>query len=455
VKQKVNEVLDDNAKIKKLQHQLKKYKLMIEEMARGKNMSPEFFGGLELSDGPSASIGSASDPLMMSIRSSDAGASSSDSEHREMIIARNFPSSGQASTQQSIINGVSNQIYPPKIQEQMEFELPGLDLPPFNGNREPPKYKEYTAALNTTSSSFETNLSEELSSLDSFRLDSVPEEVARKTVVKYMKGKDYADSSTEEISRKSSNPSSDIETDNESGVSLPYLDVDAKKDSLNATARTEDETYDGPPASYRDVSFKFGSHKSLPDTLGVDPIQEEASKYGTADNALDGRSRDISWDTMGLNTSRPEHTGQPMRTLKSLEEQHMPIPKEVTIISTSLGSDEMCITEKLEDAQKQATFLNAKLEASDDIIEYAFKDLERARLCIHDLVYRNVQLAAKLKEKRREDVKEEYEEGEVAVENYWLLKGSMYAGLFFFFSGGYEYFMASVIFVWLVLETDL
>ena len=92
---------------------------------------------------------------------------------------------------------------------------------------------------------------------------------------------------------------------------------------------------------------------------------------------------------------------------------------------------------------------------SDDLVEGVFKDLERARLCIHDLVYRNVQLAAKLKEKRREDLKEEYQDGEKAVEQYWLLKGSMYVGLFFFVFGGYEYFMAAVILVWLILEANL
>merc|ERR1712226_1804482 len=115
----------------------------------------------------------------------------------------------------------------------------------------------------------------------------------------------------------------------------------------------------------------------------------------------------------------------------------------------------MCMTDKLDEALRQTSFMKAKLEASDDIIESVFKDLERARLCIHDLVYRNVQLASKLKEKRRQDVKDEYEDGEVTVEQYWLLKGSMYVGLFFFFTGGYEYFMASVMFVWLLLEANL
>jgi hypothetical protein len=31
----------------------------------------------------------------------------------------------------------------------------------------------------------------------------------------------------------------------------------------------------------------------------------------------------------------------------------------------------------------------------------------------------------------------------------------MYVGLFFFFTGGYEFFMASVMMVWLLLEFNL
>jgi hypothetical protein len=54
-----------------------------------------------------------------------------------------------------------------------------------------------------------------------------------------------------------------------------------------------------------------------------------------------------------------------------------------------------------------------------------------------------------------EDIKEAYQEEEVVVEQYWMLKGAMYVGLFFFISGGYEFFMASVFLVWLILEINL
>ena len=115
----------------------------------------------------------------------------------------------------------------------------------------------------------------------------------------------------------------------------------------------------------------------------------------------------------------------------------------------------MCLTDKLNEAEARVTFMQSRLEMADDLVEGIFKDLGRARLCIHDLVYRNAQLSAKLKEKKREDVKKEYLEGEVVVEQYWLLKGAMYVGLFFFISGGYEFFMAMVFLVWLILEVNL
>ena len=55
----------------------------------------------------------------------------------------------------------------------------------------------------------------------------------------------------------------------------------------------------------------------------------------------------------------------------------------------------------------------------------------------------------------RKDTESFDEEGEVNVEQFWLLKGSMYVGLFFFFTGGYELFMATVLFIWLLLEANL
>ena len=231
------------------------------------------------------------------------------------------------------------------------------------------------------------------------------------------------------------------------------------------TLPTEDESYDGPEGSYADVSLKFASVVSTPDTLKGEAKSMlfgggQRSAYGTDESAeghaLDGRRNDVSWDTMDLNTTRPEHVGEPIRAMKSIYKKDAPIPEEITIMRVSAPEGEgICMLDRLNEAEARSAFLQGNLDLSDDLVEGVFKDLERARLCIHDLVYRNVQLAAKLKEKRREDMKEEYQDGEKAVEQYWLLKGSMYVGLFFFFFGGYEYFMAAVILIWLILEANL
>lgn len=428
----VNEILDDGAKIKKLQRELEKAKKRIEELSKGQESS-------KMSTRADLSAGSSLNPQLQTEDISQYG-------YEDMAQSRNYVMPVQQIPQ--------NYVMPADQETPQEYPMPGMGNPPkdYPMPGQQPPHQQYSMPLNeSTDSDSGDSLSENSLPNDNFKLDAVgEEEMARKTVLKYMHGKHYGDSSTEGDDLYSESSSSGTE---ESDTSLP-LDMGVKKDSVNATARTEDETDDGPPANYKDLSLKFGSKMSAPETLGVDPIQEENSKYGTHDGQ-DGRTNEISWDTIGLNTSRPEHVGQPLRALKSLAEQNKPIPKEVTIISTSLGDGEMGLVEKVEDAQKQSSFLKAKLEASDDIIESVFKDLERARLCIHDLVYRNVELAAKMTEKRRQDVKEEYEEGELNVEQYWLLKGSMYVGLFFFFTGGYEFFMASVMMVWLLLEFNL
>ncbi|CAJ1969196.1 unnamed protein product [Cylindrotheca closterium] len=449
---KVNEILDDGAKIKKLERELAKAKKMIEEL-RGQPSSPLGFSSSQASE--PLQNGSADKIRSASINTLQSG-SVDDSLQTESV--NTLPSRSRSGSHDSDENShalsVADYGYDEMAQTR-NYVMPGqspIPVPPesSDGNENNSQLKEYTMPLKSSYDSDDESQYEELLPRDDFKLDAVGEVEARKCVQKFMKGKDYGDSSTE------GDVMFDASWDEDSQDSLPYLDVGVKKESTNATTRTDDESssYDGPPASYKDASFKFGTKLSRPDTLGVDTIPENESKYGTHDGQ-DGRTNEISWDTMGLDANRPEHVGQPLRALKSLAEQDLPIPKEVTIICASSVDEEPGLKEKNEDAVKQVAFLKAKLEGADDIIESVFKDLERARLCIHDMVHRNVQLVGKLNDKRRQDVKEEYEEGEINVEQYWLLKGSMYVGLFFFFTGGYELFMASVIFIWLMLEANL
>jgi hypothetical protein len=240
--------------------------------------------------------------------------------------------------------------------------------------------------------------------------------------------------------------------------------ADDKNDSRHdQTRRTADETMetDGPERSYAGMSEKFGSVMSKPDTLrGASTVggRSRLASVGSVDNFNGRGGHQVSWDTMDLNTLQKEQAGRPLKAIQSLYHREMPIPDEITIMRVAIPEDNknnMCLTDKLNDAEGRATFMQNRLETADDLVEGIFKDLERSRLCIHDLVYRNSQLSTKLKDKKRDDVKLEYQENEVVVEQYWLLKGAMYVGLFFFFSGGYELFMATVFLVWLILEVNL
>ncbi len=225
-----------------------------------------------------------------------------------------------------------------------------------------------------------------------------------------------------------------------------------------STAMTEDESFDGPDASFSDVSRRYGSVVSSPETIrfqafGADqPSFVDTPVHHRKDR---GVTRTLSWDTMDLTTMRHKQVGQPLRALQSLTSTDSPIPDEVMIMTDTYpcGSTDS-LTDRLKDAERRIDFLEDKLEKSNDLVEDTFRDLERARLCIHDLVQRNVHMNTKLKEQRREDTKKAYEIGEVLVEQHWLLKGSLYMSLFFFVSGGHELFLASTFFVWLSLETN-
>ena len=224
-------------------------------------------------------------------------------------------------------------------------------------------------------------------------------------------------------------------------------------ESSTPTLRTAEST-GGPEATYADVSLRLGSDISSPDSLMTGPGPTNRSRI---QGSKRGQHRDApSWDNLDINTIRRDQVGRPLQALQSLMAREGPIPTEITIIASPIdGGEGTCLTDRMEETEARAEFFEMKVEDAEDLIEALFKDLERARLCVHDLVYRNVKLADKLKKKRREDVKDEYQQDEVVLEQYWLLKGSMYVGLFFFITGGYEFFMATIFLIWLILEANL
>lgn len=73
-------------------------------------------------------------------------------------------------------------------------------------------------------------------------------------------------------------------------------------------------------------------------------------------------------------------------------------PSEVTIIRSPLSSvgEDVDINVRLTDAEERAKFLEEKLESADRLVELMTRDLRNARLCIHELVFRNVRLENQL-----------------------------------------------------------
>ena len=138
--------------------------------------------------------------------------------------------------------------------------------------------------------------------------------------------------------------------------------------------------------------------------------------------------------------------------------RHQSPPSEVVILREAVPSPlradnpSMADHSELLDAQQRAEFLEAKLDATEDLVESLFKDVESARVCIHQLVFRNISLA-KLKHQLEQKLQELADaRDEQMIQQYTLLKFTMYIGLFFFLHGSHELYFAAVIFVWLCLE---
>jgi hypothetical protein len=285
------------------------------------------------------------------------------------------------------------------------------------------------------------------SSGSGFQLDAADPDVANKAVKRYMRGQ------IDSIDPDDCVDSSDESSAYQSGA-IESFDSPGKR--TKSTEPTEDDSFNNPEISYAETSLKPDSKVSNPETIRI--TDRGRSRFGSIDScdiAPNGRLENSwSWDAMDLIPKHSMKVGQSLRALRSLNKRNSHIPDEVSIINTAsiTGNNKKCLSDRLNDAGNRINFLEGKLDVSDDVIEATFRDLEKARHCIQNLVYRNVQMKVRLNKKQREDTKEAYERGEVMVEQYWILKGSLYISLFFFLSGSHELFIATVIFVWLVLE---
>eukprot|EP00934_Nitzschia_sp_Nitz4_P004306 Nitzschia sp. Nitz4//scaffold57_size113557//37246//40205//NITZ4_003987-RA/size113557-augustus-gene-0.169-mRNA-1//1//CDS//3329554834//4296//frame0 len=495
VQPKVNELNDDSALIKKLQAQLAEAQKQIEEFKREgvpeeqrlnvpapKTLTTESTGGSQEGDTDEESYG---------YDDMEAGPG-----HREYgkVSNQEHPPPQAGPDEAELKAGMGGRAYVmPKNQEVPEEmkRVHGIDEDDLEGHmearREIPLNLESPGSDNRRSYVMpegedgpqdmdkflkgrigeDDDSDEDSEDRPVFQLDAVDPGQADKTISRYLKGRtasgdtddmyDFADERGQ-LSALERLDSTHYKTNS---LDFPFPGQDRSYYSKqDRTGPTEDETMDmdGPEGSYAGVSMKFGTVYSAPDTIGGVSRGGRGNKSLGSGDDIPGHENRVSWDTLDLATMRPEQVGKPLIAMHNIYRRDVPVPDEITImrLAQAVGdADQLCLSDKLQETEARAAFMETRLEVADDLVEGIFKDLERARLCIHEMVYRNKQLAEKLKVKHREDVKGEYEAGEFAVEQYWLLKGSMYVGLFFFFTGGHEFFMAAVFLVWLILDVNL
>jgi hypothetical protein len=119
-------------------------------------------------------------------------------------------------------------------------------------------------------------------------------------------------------------------------------------------------------------------------------------------------------------------------------------PPPPSIVPSEKKEVEMELQSRLQDADERTRFLQSKLDATEDLVESLFKDIEGARRCVHELVFKNINFARRIERLRRK-IDEQ-------ASQYKLLKHAIYCGIFFYIFGQHEIYLATVMFLWLTLE---
>jgi hypothetical protein len=144
----------------------------------------------------------------------------------------------------------------------------------------------------------------------------------------------------------------------------------------------------------------------------------------------------------------------PPDTEYQLRSPRMIPPSEITLICEPESSsevdevDELDFKIKLEDAQLRARAYRCKLEVAEDLIASLFRDVEKARQSLHSLVSRNVKLAGVIKRMRLEQ-EEHY------ISRKSLMKICVYISPVYILFGGLQYFLSTIILVWVLLDLEI
>eukprot|EP00543_Licmophora_paradoxa_P006212 CAMPEP_0202446210 /NCGR_PEP_ID=MMETSP1360-20130828/4786_1 /ASSEMBLY_ACC=CAM_ASM_000848 /TAXON_ID=515479 /ORGANISM="Licmophora paradoxa, Strain CCMP2313" /LENGTH=693 /DNA_ID=CAMNT_0049062653 /DNA_START=148 /DNA_END=2229 /DNA_ORIENTATION=- len=140
---------------------------------------------------------------------------------------------------------------------------------------------------------------------------------------------------------------------------------------------------------------------------------------------------------------------------------HPSLPSEVMVLNgsvvTGYESRFLQTTDQLSqsyamDMENRARFLEDRLEGTEDLVESLKKEMSAARDCIQTLAHKNSKLSDKsAKLKHRVSQLEDLGQNEYQ-QQYYLLKYSLYASLFFFLFNCQEAFLVMSFFLWLTLE---
>jgi hypothetical protein len=221
-------------------------------------------------------------------------------------------------------------------------------------------------------------------------------------------------------------------------------------DATKAVPATLDmsKTYPSPSANKEDDNQEDEVLMTSGYTEETELSLAKSDDEESLDQELDPETHISSWHGIALESAVSAGLISP-DTEHHLQRPRIIPPSEVLAICEPESSevDELDLKIKLEDAQLRAQAYRCKLEAAEDLVASLFRDMEMARRSTHTLVSRNVTLAGAIKGMRL-DQEEHY------ISRSSLMKVCVYISPVFILWGGLEYFVSTIILVWVLLELE-
>ncbi len=183
------------------------------------------------------------------------------------------------------------------------------------------------------------------------------------------------------------------------------------------------------------------SLENQPVEIGNKALSYHSGTHVGSTDTSSSRSKTVNESSHQANHIDTQPTTQPV---------NVPPVDEVVVLVECI-SDKSCSTAGLlEDAEQRVEFLTNKLEASDDLMEALFKDLQEAQDQNMVLQLQNAELNKAI-DATRDGKIVNTEQFESLMEQCVILKYAIVAGLVFFLCGQTEIFLACVAFLWLSL----